>query len=259
MPGANRRYPEARAPDRPPERRYQHRSSSHPPRHGQGQPRRNQMRRLRRLGIVARPRAGARPQDLSGSLHEMRRQRAGSPSPSEYEWGERPFAFDAALRNGGQSETPVKIAAGSQLKTVLGGKKAPRHRSAAKPASARRLSRAPLALYSSLTPLMPREGALPQREADAGFSEAEVVYRKDTYRAIPALHQRSRFRAHSLLEHAISGGCDGAVSQAPYQPRRKGKWPANSDFPSTRMGELPPCGNFADPLSYFSRAGLVLF
>lgn len=74
MPGANRRYPEARAPYRPPERRYQHRSSPHPPRHDQGQPRRNQMRRLRRLGIVARPRAGARPQDLSGSLHEMRRQ-----------------------------------------------------------------------------------------------------------------------------------------------------------------------------------------
>lgn len=33
---------------------------------------------------------------------------------------------------------------------------------------------------------MPREGALPQREADAGFSEAEVVYRKGLYRAIPA-------------------------------------------------------------------------
>lgn len=31
--------------------------------------------------------------------------RAGSPSPNEYERGERPFAFDAALRNGCQSET----------------------------------------------------------------------------------------------------------------------------------------------------------
>jgi hypothetical protein len=49
--------------------------------------------------------------------------KAGSPSPSEYEWGERPFAFDAALRNGCQSETPVKIAAGSQLKTRAGRKK----------------------------------------------------------------------------------------------------------------------------------------
>lgn len=32
------------------------------------------------------------------------------------------------------------------------------------------------------------------------------MYRKGTYRAIPDwLHQRSRFGAHSLLEHAIGG------------------------------------------------------
>lgn len=74
------------------------------------------------------------------------------------------------------------------------------------------------------------------------------------------LHQWSRFRAHSLLEHAISGARDGAVSQARSQLKtsKEREVPCELRLSIYQMGGLPPCGNFADSLSYFSRPSLVL-
>lgn len=72
MPGASHRFREARGPCRHPARRCRPRSTPDPARHD-NRPGRDQMRRLRRRRVAAGPAVGARAQDLSGQLHEVRR------------------------------------------------------------------------------------------------------------------------------------------------------------------------------------------
>lgn len=182
--GIRRRAP----PCRPPERRYQHRCSPHPARHDQWQ-----QHRSNATPATAQDRCPSKSRSPAArSIRVAARNaaaRAGSPArvstsgASVRSHTTLHCATDVSRKRGqDRSGSPTENSCWAERGRLI------KRRSAAKPASRPDAYAAPppLALYSSLTPPMPREGALPQREADAGFSEAEVVCRKGTYRAIPA-------------------------------------------------------------------------
>lgn len=78
---------------------------------------------------------------------------------------------------------------------------------------------------------MPHEGALPQRESDAGLPPAELVCRKGTYRAIPAPDCTNGLASELAdLEHASAGYVTELFLKRGVSPRKKGSAPRTPIF-----------------------------
>lgn len=101
------------------------------------------------------------------------------------------------------------------------------------------------------------------RAADRAAGRRRKLCRRSA--ACPALYRRGRPSSACRTSGTASELSRTLPSRDKRGPsrrevkQRKGKWPANSDIPSTQRAGYQPCGNFADALSYFSRSGLVLF